>query len=81
MNAVKHEPPSQATDTTSTTTQPTIDPITRFLQTKRVRTADFLFPTKGNVDITPYFPIINSCVYDLYKDHRGIISAKAWILS
>jgi hypothetical protein len=80
MNAVKHEHPSQATDTTSTA-PPTIDSITRFLQTKRVRTADFFFPSEGNVDTTPYFPIINSCVYDLYKDHRGINSAKAWILS
>jgi hypothetical protein len=83
-NAAKHEPPSgpsQATDTTSTITQPTIDPITRSLQKRRVRTADSFYPKEDNIDPTPYFPIINSCIYKLFKDHRGTVSAKAWIIS
>jgi hypothetical protein len=83
-NAAKHEPPkppSQATDTTSTTTQPTIDRITRSLQRRRIRLADSFYPTEDNIDTTPYFPIINSCVYELFKDHRSTVSAKAWITS
>ena len=75
----KHEPSHP--DYAACTTSLNIDHVAKSLQAKRVRVADFFYPRDKNVDPTPYFPAINSCVYDLFKDHRGTVSAKAWIIS
>jgi hypothetical protein len=76
--STKHEPPSPPT----TPTQLNVDETTRVLQAQRVRIADFFYPKDGNIDpVAQYFPAINSCIHDLYLDHRGTNSAEAWITS
>lgn len=83
MNAAsstEHEP-SQATEAASTTL-PNIDQITRHLQTRRVKVADrFFHAWSDRIDLSSYFLAVNSCVYDLFEDHRGSNDAKAWITS
>jgi hypothetical protein len=68
-------------DHAASTAPPNIDKITRDLHKLRIRLADIFYPRDNSVDPTPYSPAITSCVYDLLKDHRGTISAKAWISS
>jgi hypothetical protein len=68
-------------DHAASTAPPNIDQITSSLHAGRIQIADLFYPKDNNVDPTPYSPAITSCIYDLFKDHRGTRSAKAWITS
>jgi len=81
MSSITKDQQPSHTNTAASTAPPNIDEIAKFLQVKRVLIADALYPRDNNVDSSPYSPAITSCVYDLFKDHRGTISAKAWITS
>jgi len=75
------EEPSLAHHAAPNTTPQTIESTANYLQRLRAGVVRLLYPTVANIDLSPYFPAINSCVYDLFQDHRGTVSAKAWILS
>jgi hypothetical protein len=75
------EEPSLADHAAPNTTPQTIESIANDLQRARASVLRLLYSTVTNIDDSPYFAAINSCVYDLFQDHRGTVSAKAWILS
>lgn len=82
MPITKHDEPSLADHAAiNTTPPPVIDAITRDLQEKRVVLADSFYPQDKTVDPSLYSPAITRCIYELLEDHRGIVSAKAWVKS
>lgn len=80
MSITKHDSPL-ADNAASITTPQTIDETTRSLHAARISVAGLFFPGATDIDVTLYSPAILRCIYDLYKDHRGTVSAKAWITS
>jgi hypothetical protein len=76
----KHDSPL-ADNAASNTTPPIIDKTKRSLQRARISIAKLMLPGITDINSSPYFPAILNCVYDLFKDHRGTVSAKAWITS
>lgn len=83
MPITKHDKPSLADHAANNTTPPpvVIDTITRDLQEQRVVLSDGFYPQNKTVDPSLYSPAITRCIYELLEDHRGIVSAKAWIKS
>jgi hypothetical protein len=81
MSSITEDRQPSHTNTAASTAPPNIDEIAKSLQVKRVFIADLFYPRDNNVDSTPYSPAITSCIYDLFKDHRDSISARAWITS
>jgi hypothetical protein len=78
----KHDEPSLADNAASnTTTPPIIDKTKKSLQRARLSIANLMLPGITDINSSPYILTVLNCVYDLYKDHRGTVSAKAWITS